>query len=113
MDPWSQNPVWQNHSSLIREARTAQEAKTGMERSHHLAASLYFGIAALEAFINAKMRAKMEKEKFTEQEILNTLRKGQVLSKLKDWPLELQSKPLAVEEGRLTSSRSLIRFEGM
>jgi len=51
MNPWAVNPAWQNFSSLFREASTAREAKTGMERSHHLTASLYFGIAALEAFL--------------------------------------------------------------
>jgi hypothetical protein len=51
MNPWAVDPCWQNFSSLYREAVTAHEAKTGMERSHHLTASLYFGIAALEAFL--------------------------------------------------------------
>jgi hypothetical protein len=31
-----------------------------MERSHHLTASLYFGIAALEAFLNKQMRDRLK-----------------------------------------------------
>ena len=49
MNPWIPYPPWQNFSSMFREAITAQEARTGMEKSHHLTASLYFGIAALRA----------------------------------------------------------------
>jgi len=60
MNPWAVNPAWQNFSSLYREATTAQETKTDMERFHHLTASLYFGIAALEAFLNQKMRAHLK-----------------------------------------------------
>ena len=54
MNPWAINPAWQNFSSLYREAVTASACETGMERSHHLTASLYFGIAAIEAFLNEK-----------------------------------------------------------
>jgi hypothetical protein len=63
MNPWAVNPAWQNFSSLFREAVTAVEARTGMERSHHLTASLYFGIAALEAFLNQKMRLHLHATK--------------------------------------------------
>jgi hypothetical protein len=48
MSPWVVNPAWQNFSSMYREAVAAGEAKTGMERSHHLTAALYFGISALD-----------------------------------------------------------------
>ncbi|WP_232427904.1 hypothetical protein [Burkholderia ubonensis] len=85
--------MWQNFSSLFREAATAREATTGMERAHHLTASLYFGIAALEAFLNEKMRAHM-KAAHSEEEIFNKLRKGQILAKIKKWPTELLGKPL-------------------
>lgn len=98
MNPWAVNPAWQNFSSLFREAATAREAKTGMERSHHLTASLYFGIAALEAFINEKMRAHLTPTK-TEEEIFNVLRKGQIIEKLKKWPTELLGKTLSLNEG--------------
>jgi hypothetical protein len=93
MNPWITNPVWQNFSSLFREAITAQEAKTGMERSHHLTASLYFGIAALEAFLNQKMRDHLQGTK-SEKEIFNALRNGKVIEKIKKWPEKLLGKPL-------------------
>lgn len=97
MNPWAGNPSWQNFSSLFREATTAQEAKTAMEKSHHLTASLYFGIAALEAFLNHKMRAKLNATK-SEEEIFDILRRGQIISKLKKWPDELLDKPLNISD---------------
>lgn len=87
MNPWSVNPTWQNFSSLFREAVTALDAKTEMERSHHLTASLYFGISALEAFMNERMRDYLKPTK-TEDEIFNVLRKGQIIRKLKTWPMD-------------------------
>jgi hypothetical protein len=38
MSPVPANPLWQNFSSMFREAITAQEVGTGMEKSHHLTA---------------------------------------------------------------------------
>jgi len=67
-----------------------------MERSHHLTASLYFGIAALEAFLNRKMRDRLKETK-SEEEIFDTLRKGKILSKIKKWPEELLGKAITVE----------------
>lgn len=100
MNPWAVSPSWQNFSSLYREAVTAHEAKTGMERSHHLTASLYFGIAALEAFLNGKMRDQLKASKSAE-EIFNILRKGKILTKIKKWPNELLGKPLDLKPDTL------------
>jgi hypothetical protein len=110
MNPWAINPAWQNFSSLYREATTAREAKTAMERSHHLTASLYFGIAALEAFLNQKMRGHLKPTK-SEDEIFDFLRKGQILSKLRKWPTELLGKqlPLSEETFRLITDVNDIR----
>ncbi len=85
---------------MYREAITAGEAKTGMEKSHHLTASLYFGIAALEAFLNQKMRVHWKGKK-SEEDIFQMLRKGKIASKLKDWPIELLGKPLNLKKGTL------------
>jgi len=30
MNPWAVNPAWQNFSSLVREAATADSCRTGM-----------------------------------------------------------------------------------
>jgi hypothetical protein len=100
MNPWATHPVWQNFSSLFREATVAEDAKTGMEKSHHLTASLYFGIAALEAFLNDKMRAHLAARK-SEEEIFDVLRKGRIISKVKKWPSELLEKPLNLKDETL------------
>jgi hypothetical protein len=96
VNPWTVDPYWQNFSSLYREAITAHEAKTDMERSHHLTASLYFGIAALEAFLNRKMRDRLKGVK-SEEEIFDVLRKGKILSKIKKWPEEMLGKSVPLE----------------
>ena len=95
MNPWIPYPPWQNFSSMFREAITAQEARTGMEKAHHLTASLYFGLAALQAFLNQQTRAHMEAK--TEEEIVDVLRKGEIISTLKKWPTELLGKPLNIQ----------------
>jgi len=95
-------PGWQNFSSMYREARTAGEAKTGMEASHHLTATLYFGIAALDAFLNQRMRLHMRGE--SEKEIIDKIRRPSIVEKLKKWPKEIlgSSVPLRSETlGRL------------
>jgi hypothetical protein len=102
LNPWFVEPLWQNFSSLYREAITAQDAKTGMERSHHLTASLYFGMAALEAFLNKQMRDRLKAHNSEEEEILNILRKPSVLSKIKKWPQEILGRPMPLREETLT-----------
>lgn len=54
-----------------------------MEKAHHLTAALYFGIAALEAFLNARMRAYLAQSGKSEEETYAVLRKGQITAKLK------------------------------
>lgn len=105
MNPWVVSPAWQNFSSLYREATSAREAKTDMEKAHHLTAALYFGIAALEAFLNAKMRAHLAQAGKSDEEIYEALRKGRITSKLKKWPDDLAA-PFTVSPGTL----SLIEF---
>jgi len=98
MNAWVVNPTWQNFSSLVREAETAIAAKTGMELSHHLMASLYFGIAALEAFLNEKMRESLRSQK-SEEEIFDVLRKGPIIGKLKKWPEQILGAALPLNNG--------------
>jgi hypothetical protein len=102
MNPWFVNPSWQNFSSLFREVTAATEANTEMEKAHHMTAALYFGIAALEAFLNAKMRAHLAQAGKPEQEIYDALRKGKITSKLKKWPDELLPAPFTVSPSTLT-----------
>lgn len=80
-------PVWQNFSSMYREAKTVGEAKTGMEASHHLTATLYFGISALEAFLNQRMRLHLKGT--SEEEVVERLRKPTLVTKIKKWPKEI------------------------
>jgi hypothetical protein len=101
MNPWAVNPAWQNFSSLFREAVAAREAKTEMERFHHLTASLYFGIASLEAFLNEKMRVHLNSLGEQEHEIFSRLRKGRIVDKLKEWPGELLGKSSGLNEDAL------------
>ena len=80
-------PVWQNFSSMYREARTARSAATGMEASHHITATLYFGISALEAFLNQQMRSHLSGT--PEKEIFDVLRKETIATKIKKWPVQI------------------------
>lgn len=105
LGPWSINPSWQNFSSLYREASAAGEAPTDMERSHHMTAALYFGIASIEAFLNQQMRTHLSPSKNSD-EILAVLRTGRFLKKLTAWPAEITGKPIAISE----SSIELIKF---
>ena len=87
-------PAWQNFSSMYREARTAGEAKTGMEASHHLTATLYFGISALEAFLNQRMRLHMKGA--GEEDVIEKLRKAAFVTKIKKWPKEMLDSSVVV-----------------
>jgi hypothetical protein len=67
-----------------------------MEKTHHFAAALYFGIASLEAFLNKQMRSHLAKDR-NEAEIYDVLRKARFLTKLKDWPERISGKPLILD----------------
>jgi hypothetical protein len=95
MDPWLINPPWQNFSSMYREAVSATEAMSEVERRHHKTAALYFGIAALEAFLNQKMRAFLTSSK-TEPELLKVLRYAKFTDKVRKWPTEILGTGLAL-----------------
>jgi hypothetical protein len=103
--PYPVDPSWQNFSSLHREACAADEATTAVEKSHHMMAALYFGIAALEAFLNQQMRLHLQQTKPPE-DVLKLLRKTEFLKKLDRWPSEITRKPLLVP----AEARELIRF---
>lgn len=103
-------PVWQNYSSMYREAITARDAKTGMEVAHHRMAALYFGIAALESFLNLKMRDHLLRAGKDHDEIHGVLRKGKLKDKIKEWPVlvtgaELGLRPDSI--GRVLSINAL------
>ena len=85
LQPWIINPVWQDYSSMWREAVSARESRSGVEQSHHLTAALYFAMSTLEAFLNSRYREHFATAK-TEEELYDDLFKGAVLSKVKKWP---------------------------
>lgn len=92
-------PAWQNFSSMYREAEAVEDAKTGMEASHHLTATLYFGISALEAFLNQRMRLHLAGT--PEEDIVEKLRKPTLVTKLKKWPKEILGAPITLRRETL------------
>lgn len=94
---WSLHPDWQNFSSMYREADTAIHAGTDMEKSHHLTATLYFGIASLEAFLNKQMRLFLSPVKSAD-EINQVLRRGRFSDKLVKWPVAITGKSFSVSQ---------------
>ena len=99
---WSAFPAWQNFSSLFREACAAVDAPTNMEKSHHLTASLYFGIAALEAFLNLQMRLHLAPHR-TPDEIFERLRRSYFRDKLTSWPDEICGRTVPIPDKALES----------
>jgi hypothetical protein len=78
---------------MYREVIAAREAPNEIGKFHHLTSSLYFGIAALEAFLNQQMRSHLASSS-TEKRILEKLRGTRFTTKLERWPEEiLNSKP--------------------
>ncbi len=98
--PYPVDPTWQNFCSLYREACTTDEVVTAVEKSHHMMAALYFGISAIEAFLNGQMRAHLRGTKSPE-DVLKLLRSAKFRDKLKEWPIEI------------TKQRSLVPAEAL
>ena len=105
---------------MVREAATAAGAGTGMERSHHLTAALYFGIAALEAFINEHARRYLEGDR-TEVEIRKVLRQGSLrgpkerdslVKKLTSWPEAILGKALVLSPGTMDAIDQFNQLRG-
>ncbi|MBI4460594.1 MAG: hypothetical protein HY648_11120 [Acidobacteria bacterium] len=88
MNPWFINPVWQNFSSLCREVAAAHSSPNELSRFHHLTASLYFAVAAIEGFLNQQMRAHLGPRN-SQGEIYQKLRRENFPDKLKSWPSEI------------------------
>jgi len=98
---------------MYREARTAGEAISGMEASHHLSATLYFGISALEAFLNQQMRRHLRQAGKTDEEILEALRYGPDFKKrLKKWPKEIVGSAVTLRDGTLQKLHSYNEIRG-
>jgi len=65
-----------------------------------MAASLYFGIAALEAFLNRQMRDHLSSSA-TDAQIVKLIRRTPILAKIRDWPNEMLARPLTLNDGVL------------
>jgi hypothetical protein len=79
---------------MYREAVTAHDAATGMEVAHHRMAALYFGISALESFLNLKMRDHLLRTGLEHGEIYEVLKNGRFKEKIKKWPLIITGRQL-------------------
>jgi hypothetical protein len=70
---------------MCQEAALSQTATGTFKIYHHVSASLYFGIGAIEAFLNRQMRKRFDGVK-TEAEIHDILRKPRLMDKITLWP---------------------------
>jgi hypothetical protein len=95
MSYWALNHTWRNFCSMYREGTSADEACSKMDRAHHKSAAAYFGICALEAFINSKMRVHLSPT-LSEEKIIEKLRgsKPNLSSRLRDWPVVILGRKL-------------------
>jgi hypothetical protein len=85
---WNVNPTWNHFSSMCQEGFLAEHASNSFEKYHHLSSCLYFGIGAIEAFLNEQMRLKLSKGE-DERQILKKLRSTGLADKVNTWPAEL------------------------
>lgn len=83
---WNVDDVWQSFSSMFQEAWHASRAHNEIQRYHHLTGALLFGACTVEAFMNAQMRIHCAKSAMPDAEIVQVLRKGNLLEKLRKWP---------------------------
>ena len=57
---WNVDPAWTHFSTMIQENHFFTESKTEFERHRASRACIYFGVAAVEAFHNQKLRLLMQ-----------------------------------------------------
>jgi hypothetical protein len=112
MSAWIIEPVWQNYSSMCREAVTAHEATTGMEIAHHRMAALYFGISAIESFLNLEMRDHMLRGGKTHDDVFDVLRNGGFKDKVKKWPRLILGKDLDLRSDTMDRLLSVNALRG-
>ncbi|HEU5404227.1 MAG TPA: hypothetical protein VFU86_22955 [Terriglobales bacterium] len=112
MEHWFIEPVWQNYSSMYREAVTSGEAKTAMEVAHHRMATLYFGISAVETFLNLKMRDHLIRTGVDHDESHKKLRNGVFADKVKKWPFLITGQQLALRNDSIERLLSINTLRG-
>lgn len=80
------DPFWEHVCSMYQECYMYRHATHAFARNHHLRSCVYFCVSALEAGLNQKMRAFLEKEHTTEFEIIKKLKNEKLSVKIKKWP---------------------------
>ena len=111
MNAWTAYYAWPNFSSMVREADSARASRTDLERSHHLTACLYFGVAALEGFINSHMREHLE-QSMSDEDITKYLSKGSIMDKLKKWPKLIIGRRLDIDPTTITLLKGFNSLRG-
>ncbi|MGE4558181.1 MAG: hypothetical protein AB7D07_15360 [Desulfovibrionaceae bacterium] len=110
---WNVDPVWHHHSSMIQEAVLSTEAVDDFTKYHHLRGCFYFGIGALEAFLNKQMRSKLMQDGLPEEKIFKKLRQTTFKTKRECWPSAICEKEVQFpnEYSDIISSFNALRGE--
>ena len=98
---WNVNPAWTNFSAMIQDNFLFGTAQTEFERHRTSKSCLYFGVAAVEAFINQELREFMRQEGQSDDAIIKILPGGKNKGK---W---LKKTPFGI----LYSDNEFSRFE--
>lgn len=109
---WNVNPTWEHYSSLCQEAQEAISARNDFLKYHHVKACLYFGVGALESYLNEAMRKLMNFHGVEEAEILNKLRKSYFKDKINKWPAELANKSIDIPSDVIDIIRNIGELRG-
>lgn len=91
--------MWEHACGMVREIGEVKAARSEIHKQHHLRAALYFGVGAVEAFLNQEMRALLESRGLSDNEVFDALRHPGWKDKLKKWPKMLSGVDLPVPEG--------------
>lgn len=82
---WNVDPVWAHFSTMIQENFTFYKAKTDFDRHHASKSCLYFGVAAVEAFINQELRKIMHSKGCDENTISTIISQSRKWKEKQEW----------------------------
>lgn len=108
---WNVDPVWHHFSWMCQEAALSQTAIGTFNMYRHVSACLYFGVGAIEAFLNQQMRKRFAGVK-TEAEIHDMLRKPRLMDKLTEWPSVLCGVEIVVPEYLVSAINDFRQLRG-
>ena len=86
---WQADYAWHYSSSMFYETHLIGVAANEFIRYHHVRACLYFGVSAVEAFLNQEMRRHLKQRGATEDVIFKKVRYTKIDHKRQEWPSEL------------------------